>query len=125
MLFFIDLTLFAIHLFVIAFNLFGWIVPKWRMAHMWVVGITLFSWIVLGFWFGFGYCILTDFEWDIKRQLGESGLPNSFITYLTNNVMGLSIRPSTIDIITVAAFVPAVLLSIYFNFFKSSRSQKE
>jgi len=120
MLFFIDLTLFALHICIIGFNLFGWVVPKWRKAHLWVVGITLFSWIVLGFWYGFGYCLLTDIEWGIKRQLGETGLPNSFIAYLTNNVVGLNLSASTVDTITLAAFIPAVVASIYLNFFKKS-----
>ncbi len=120
MLFFIDLTLFALHIAVILFNLFGWIIPRWRKAHLWVVAITLFSWLFLGIWFGFGYCVLTDLEWDIKRQLGEKGLPNSFITYLTNNIVGLDISPAIIDMLTVGAFVPAILLSVYFNFFKKS-----
>lgn len=118
MLFFIDLTLFALHICIIGFNLFGWIVPKWRKAHLWVVAVTLFSWIVLGFWFGYGYCILTDFEWEIKRQLGETNLPNSFVTYLANNVLGLEIRSKLIDIITISTFVPAIVASLYLNFRK-------
>ena len=120
MLFFVDLSLFSLHIAIILFNLFGWVVPRWRKAHLWVVGFTLFSWIILGIWFGFGYCILTDFEWEIKRQLGETGLPNSFIAYLTNTVFGLDIGNDTIDIITVGAFVPAIIISIYLNFFKKS-----
>ncbi|MDX1628356.1 MAG: DUF2784 domain-containing protein [Fulvivirga sp.] len=124
MLFFVDLTLFAIHIAVILFNLFGWVVPKWRRLHLWVVSLTIFSWVILGFWFGFGYCFLTDFEWSIKRQLGETDLPNSFITYLTNNIFGLSLDPGTVDTITIAAFVPPVVLTVYFNFFKKNITQK-
>lgn len=115
MLLFLDLTLFAIHVSVISFNLFGWIRPSWRKAHLAVVLLTLSSWFILGFWYGFGYCFLTDWEWDIKRSLGETNLPHSFITYLTNNLLGLNMAATTVDVITVAAFVPAVVISIYLN----------
>lgn len=118
MLFFIDLTLFALHIAIILINLFGWIIPSWRRFHLWVVGTTLFSWIVLGIWKGFGYCILTDWEWDIKRQLGETDLPYSFVTYLTNNIFGLGLSTQTVDIITIGAFIPPIIISIYLNFFR-------
>lgn len=120
MLYFIDIALFILHISVIVFNLLGWVIPSWRKAHLGLIAITLFSWLVLGIWYGFGYCLLTDVAWDIKRQLGEKNLPGSFITYLANNIFGLAINPLTIDIITVVAFVPAVGLSIYFNLFKKS-----
>ncbi|MTI22894.1 DUF2784 family protein [Fulvivirga sp. RKSG066] len=116
MLLFLDLILFALHIAVIGFNLFGWIPRRWRRAHLVVVALTLFSWIILGFWYGFGYCFLTDIEWDIKRELGETNLPGSFITYLTNNILGMSLSSKTVDIITVGAYVPAVLVSLYLNF---------
>jgi len=122
MLFFLDLTLFALHLAIIGFNLFGWVKPSWRRAHLVVVGLTLFSWLILGFWFGFGYCFLTDLEWSIKNALGETGLPLSFISYLTNNIFHLGLQSSTVEYITVGAFVPAVVISLWLNFRKSFKT---
>lgn len=122
MLKFLDYTLFVFHLIIIGINLFGWILPKWRKAHLIVVGLTLFSWIVLGYWKGFGYCILTDWQWDIKRDLGETRLPASFIQYLTNNVLGFAFSRSTVDIITGGSFIAAILISIKLNFFKRSKT---
>lgn len=107
-----DYILFIIHILIIGINLFGWIHPKTRKLHFGVVGLTLFSWVVLGFWKGFGYCFLTDWEWDIKRQLGEKNLPGSFIRYLTNNVMGLNLDRITVDLMTAISFVIAILIAI-------------
>lgn len=122
MLFFLDLALFALHLAIIGFNLFGWVKPSWRRAHLVVVSITLFSWLILGIWFGFGYCFLTDLEWGIKNALGETDLPLSFISYLTNNILHLGLHPSTVEYITIGAFVPAVTVSLWLNFRKSFRT---
>lgn len=36
----------------------------------------------MGYWFGWGYCFLTDVHWDIKRALGEENLPASFVSYI-------------------------------------------
>jgi len=118
-LFFLDLTLFAIHIAVIVFNLFGWVKPSWRKAHFLVVCLTLFSWLILGLWFGFGYCFLTDIEWDIKRDLGEKNLPGSFVAYLTNNVFGMELSRGVVDGLTLGLFVPAVILSFWFRFRKN------
>ncbi len=117
MLTFLDVLLFSLHILIIGFNLFGWIIPKFRKAHLWLVGATLFSWLVLGIWKGWGYCILTDWHWDIKRELGERNLPHSFIKYLTNNTLGFDWSSSTVDIITLSTFVLAITLSIRVNFF--------
>ena len=122
MVLFLDLTLFALHIAIILINLFGWIVPRWRRFHLVVVGVTLFSWIVMGFFYGFGYCFLTDWHWEIKRQLGVTGLPNSFIAYLTNNVAGLDLSGTQVEYLTLGVFLPAIVISIYFNIKKSPRT---
>lgn len=119
----LDYFLFFLHVAIIAFNLFGWIIPKWRKAHLILVSLTLSSWLLLGIWFGWGYCFLTDWHWDIKRSLGEQSLPNSFITYLFNNVFNWGVSPSKVDMITLITFIPAVLLSFYFNFSKRNTGQ--
>mgnify|MGYP001802311496 FL=1 len=122
MLYFLDITLFVAHVIIIFFNLFGWVFGATRKLHLIAVSITLFSWVVLGFWKGFGYCILTDWHWDIKRDLGEHNLPHSFITYLTNNILGLTLTPFAVDVITGVAFITAILISIRLNFFSKETS---
>ncbi len=117
----LDVLLFTAHLLVIGFNLFAWTWKKTRKLHLWIAGVTLFSWLVLGIWYGFGYCFLTDWEWDVKRQLGERNLPHSFTQYLSNNVFGLNLSSTTVDLLTVGLFIVVILCSLYVNFYKSSR----
>ena len=103
---------------VIVLNLFAWIWKRTRILHLWVVAATLFSWLVLGIWNGFGYCVLTDWEWDIKRELGEKDLPHSFTQYLSDNILGLGLSPTVVDSLTLGLFVVAIICSLYVNFFR-------
>ena len=112
-----DVFLSFMHSLIILINLFGWIWYKTRRLHLWVVGITLTSWVGLGLKYGFGYCFLTDWHWDVKRKLGEQNLPSSFIQYLFETI-GFQIQPAITDVITVSAFALAILGSIYLNFFR-------
>lgn len=79
------------------------------------VGLTVFSWLVMGAWYGLGYCALTDWHWQIKRELGETHLPNSFLVYLFNDIMGLSLGLGFINMGAGASLAVVVLLSIVLN----------
>ena len=76
------------HTVLIIFNLFGWIFRNTRKLHLFTLAVTLFSWVVLGIWNGFGYCFLTDWHYDILRQLGKTNLPNSYIGFLVETFSG-------------------------------------
>ena len=117
----LDGLLFVTHLVVILFNLTGWIWRRTRRLHLLMLALTLFSWLILGFWYGFGYCFLTDWEWDVKRRLGETGLPNSFIQYLTNNVFGFNLSSNLVDAFTAGSFLVAIVLSLWVNLKKDKK----
>lgn len=118
---FLDALLFLLHILIILFNIFGWIFPKWRGWHFWCVMLTCFSWVILGFWKGWGYCFLTDWAWQVKSTLGETDLPNSFITYLINNSLGFNVPPHIVDQVTVGVFIFCVIAAIYFRLAKKHR----
>ena len=121
-----DIALTLVHLIIIGFNLFGWILPATRKAHFICVILTAFCWFILGIWFGVGYCPVTDWEWQVKERLGEHGLPNSFIKYYADKLTGHNFSPQLIDIATASCFAIAALLSIYFNFiYKRSKLSKQ
>lgn len=116
MLRFLDILLTILHLIIILFNLFGWIPRATRKAHFIVILLTAACWFLLGIWFGIGYCPVTDWQWQVKEQLGERNLPNSFIEYYAEKLSGQNFDAKFIDIITATAFAIAALLSIYVNF---------
>ncbi|MDM8176834.1 MULTISPECIES: DUF2784 domain-containing protein [Olivibacter] len=113
----LDLLFTIIHILIIVFNLFGWIWEVTRKLHFYMVCLTACSWLVLGFWFGFGYCPITDWQWQVKDKLGERNLPNSFIKYVCDKLFDRSTNAEFIDITTGVCFGLVAILSVYFNFF--------
>ena len=116
MLHFFDILLLWLHIVVIGFNLFGWIWNRARKLHFMVAGITLSSWALLGIKYGLGYCFLTDWHWNVKYKLGETGLPASFVKYFTDEYTPFKLSAETVDWITGISFALAILCSIYVNF---------
>lgn len=120
MLQFLDILFTVLHLLIIGFNLTGWIWVKTRIYHFYGILLTAFSWFVLGIWYGFGYCPITDWQWQVKEKLGERNLPNSFIKYFVDQVTGESINANLVDVLTALCFLLAAGLSVYFNFIKKT-----
>lgn len=121
---FVDYVFTLAHLLVIGVNLFAWIWPKTRKFHLYIVAITLFCWLVLGIWYGFGYCPITDWQWQVKTKLGETHLPNSFVKYYLDKLAGRDIADTTVDVITLISFLVAIVCSVKVNFFNKAASQK-
>jgi hypothetical protein len=125
MLYLLDIFFSLLHIALIGFNLLGWIWPRTRKAHLITIAATGASWFLLGIWFGLGYCPITDWQWAIKEKLGERNLPASFIKYMGDKITGHDLDPDFVDTLTLSCFIAAVVLSIYFNFFrKKSKAVK-
>ena len=109
------------HLVLIIFNLTGWIWKGTRKAHLVVLGLTTASWLVLGIWYGWGYCPLTDWHWDVKEKLGETNLPNSFVKYYADKISGRDIPVSIVDNVTLGCLIFAIVAAIYVNFIRKNK----
>lgn len=110
-----DILLVILHVLLILFIVFGWIPKKTRKIHFFVVIIVALCWFVLGIFFGFGYCPLTDLQWTIKLKLQEEELPFSFIKYLLDNITGYNFDETLIDYVTLFVFVSVLIVSTYIN----------
>lgn len=109
----LDVLCHAAHLFIIGFNLLGWISPRTRRAHRWLVGATAFFWLAIGPVYGVvGYCPLTDGHWAVKRARGEAALPGSYIDYLLQGA-GLHFDPAMIDGVVGGAFLAVCAVTLY------------
>jgi hypothetical protein len=117
----LDIFLTLVHFVLIFFNLFAWLWPAARKAHLITVAATAFSWFVLGAWFGWGYCPITDWGWKVKTRLGETNLPNSFIKYYADKLTGKDIDPSIVNTVTLFSFLAVIVLSVYLNFFRKKK----
>lgn len=111
----LDAGFFLFHTVLIVFNLFGWCWRRTRLANLVTLTLTGLSWTVLGIWYGLGYCPCTDWHWAVRRRMGDLDLPRSYLKYLWDRMTGLDANPALVDGIALAAFLTAILCSVYSN----------
>lgn len=112
----LDIGFVIFHSLFILFNLFGWI---WRSTRRWNMAtllLTAFSWVFLGIWYGFGYCPCTDWHWQVRRELGYTDMPHSYIKFLIELLTGFDVNATLVDTATVVLFFLALIASIYVNY---------
>ena len=121
---FLDIFFTVFHTCVVLFNLFGWIWKKTRLLNLITLLLTAGSWLVLGFFYGFGYCPLTDWHFKVLDKLGYTDLPNSYLSFLFTRLTGLPIDQSLVDAVTLWGLIIALVISLYLNIRKWVKSSK-
>lgn len=106
-----DVVLLVVHGSLVIFNVCGWAWRRTRRLHLCALAATVASWFGLGLVYGRGYCPLTDWHWRVKRALGETGLPASWMKYYLDRLTGLAWDPAVVDALVVAAAAIALGLS--------------
>jgi len=114
----INVLFFVFHTLLILFNVFGCLVPSWRSANLITLLLTVFSWLVLGFWYGWGYCICVDWHWHVRELLGYQNPSPSYIHFLVLKITGMDVPIHLVDAITVIGLFLALTISGYLNFKK-------
>ncbi|MDH3349261.1 MAG: DUF2784 family protein [Desulfobulbaceae bacterium] len=102
-----------IHLSIIFFFLFGWLVEKTRFLHFILSILILLSWYGLGAFFGFGYCIVTDIQWKIKRRLKQEPATEFYVKYMIDKVTGLDTNQNFINGMTTYIYYGIMLIAIF------------
>ncbi len=110
----LDHLFFAFHTLLIAFNMTGWAWRRTRLAHAVVLGLTFFSWFAMGAFRGWGYCLCTDWHFQLRRHLGDPVPESSFIQLFARQALGLHVGKQTCDRLAagvLAAIVVATALA--------------
>ncbi len=110
-----DIFFVVFHTSLIIFILFGWIWKRTRFWNLAVILLTAGSWTILGIFYGFGYCPLTDWHFRILEKLSHTNLPNSYIKYLADRLTGFSFNAGFIDTVTLLGLSGALGISLYLN----------
>ena len=111
----LDVLFLAFHSLLVGFNLIGWAWRRTRRLHLFAISATLLSWFGLGIAYGWGYCPLTDWHWQVKRALGETGLPASWVKYHLDLVTGLDWSRAVVDTVVIGAAAGVFVLSVALN----------
>ncbi len=112
----LDIFFTLFHTGLVFFNLFGWIWKKTRRLNLITLLLTAASWVILGIFYGFGYCPLTDWHFNILTKLGYTDLPDSYMSFLFTRLSGLPIDQSLVDTVTMWGLIIALTISLYLNF---------
>lgn len=105
MLTFLNLSFFAAHNMLILINMFGWAFRRTQVIHLWTLLATFFSWFVMGAWFGFGYCLCTDWHFQIRRELGIHEGEATYIELLLNQISPVTVSRQFADRLTLSIMV--------------------
>ncbi len=111
----LDAVLVALHTLLVGFNALGWAWRRTRRLHLIAISATLLSWFGLGVVYGWGYCPLTDWHWQVKRALGETRLPASCMKYYLDRITGVDWSPALVDTLVIGTALGALVLSVALN----------
>jgi len=109
----LNITFFVVHSALILFNLIGWKFSQTRRLHLACVAATLFSWIVMGWFRGFGYCLCTDWHFQIRRELKLPVVGHTYLQLLTEVWLGISITRLTSDLLTAGGLLIVLVITLY------------
>jgi hypothetical protein len=112
---FLNIFFFVFHTAIMIFNCFGWIWKKYRRLNLITLLLTAGSWFILGIWFGWGYCLCTDWHWQVRESLGLYDQSVSYVHFLLLKLTGLNFNSGLVDKITVTVFFLSLALSIWLN----------
>ncbi len=112
---FLNIFFFVFHTALTLFNICGWAFRKTRKLHLVTLLLTAASWFVLGIWYGWGYCICTDWHWKVREAMGYDDRSNSYIHFLLLKLTGEDFGARMVEAITATGFIICTFLSIYFN----------
>jgi hypothetical protein len=101
-----------LHILLMLFILFGWLIPRFRIMHLMIIVLTGLSWMVFGSSNAYGNCILTEWHWQILAQTGETGLPETYAQYLFGRITGISIAKGTALAWTRSVWLLSFILSL-------------
>lgn len=121
---FLNIFFFVFHTAIMLFNCTGWIWRKTRRLNLITLLLTSFSWFVLGYWYGWGYCLCTDWHWAVREELGYFDQSRSYVHFLILKLTGVNIDPKLVDQGTVAVFFISLFLSAGLNIRDWKKRQK-
>jgi len=122
----LNLVLHGVHQVLIVFTLVGWMFCQTRMLNQIALLLILFSWYGLGPLLGkgnaWGYCLITDIQWQVRKELDLVGRNGGYIKYLADNLLGRDFDETRVDKWAAAVFFTCIFASATTNLLYGSCS---
>lgn len=103
------------HTILIVFNCAGWAWKRTRRWNLITLAVTAFSWLIMGLWKGVGYCICTDWHWQVRKALGQNTSESSYLDYLVKALSGVTPPPDLTRSVAGWVFGTSIVLSVGLN----------
>jgi uncharacterized protein DUF2784 len=94
---------------------FGWAWKRTRFWNLLTLLATLFSWVVMGLWKGVGYCICTDWHWQVRAAMGLKTDADSYIVFLIQTLTGWNPPVGLVNTAAGIVFAVSLLSSLILN----------
>lgn len=111
----LNVLFFIVHTALILFNVFGWIPKRTRKWNLVTLLVTLGSWVGMGLWYGMGYCLCTDWHWQVRERMGIVEDADSYIVLLVRNLSGWDPPVALVNTVAMWTFIFALTMSITLN----------
>lgn len=108
----LNILFFVLHTAVMGFNLTGWMFRRTRGLHVLCLFATLFSWFVMGATKGLGYCVCTDWHFQIRRELGLNDGVHSYLQLLAKVFFGVEMSRFTSDVLACGGLLMALVATL-------------
>ena len=112
---FLNIFFLVFHTAFTLFNVAGWAFRKTRKLHLITMLLTAASWFILGIWYGWGYCVCTDWHWQVREAMGIYDRSDSYIHFLLLKITGIDMNKQWVEYGTLFIFGICFLLSIGLN----------
>ncbi len=110
-----NILFFVFHTALIFFNVFGWLWKRTRRWNLITLLLTLFSWAIMGAWKGMGYCLCTDWHWQIREAMGIHETADSYMVLLVKNLFGWNPPIDLVNNVALVVFSVSLIGSITLN----------
>ena len=112
---FINIFFFVFHTAFTLFNCIGWAFRPLRKWNLITLLFTAFSWFVLGIWYGWGFCLCTEWHYEAREKLGLYNEQGSYIRFLIYELTGKNLNEQLVENATLAVFLFSLIMSIILN----------
>ncbi len=119
----LNILFWVFHTGLIVFNVFGWMWIKTRRWNLITQCLTLGSWLGMGAFKGIGYCLCTDYHWKIRREMGITDDPNTYVGLLIKKLTGVEAGADFVFWLTLTVFTFSFFASIFVNIRDRSRQK--
>jgi len=110
-----DITFVVFHAALTLFNALGWSMRRTRRWHLLTMFLTGVSWVGLGYFHGWGYCVCTEWHWQVREALQQPIPFDSYITFLVYHLTGVTCDEQVVAHATLAVYLTSWLLTITLN----------